>query len=536
MSIALKPRIIFPVVLVYSLFFIAITTYDLALVSDVVPRRLFLSLTLGSVAGGITCLVVMVFTLWLIIGRSEKILTGVAKQLQEIGKGHIRGGCGRADRDTAGAVTVTVDEMSSFLDRTLMKIISASGRLFTSTANLKGAAEECSSGASRQQQEAHAIATAAEEMSQTIDSIARNATTAAETSRSALVVVAEGTEIVRRAVVASTGVERSTEELAGGIGELNNSVQEIGDIVAVIENIADQTNLLALNAAIEAARSGEHGRGFAVVADEVRNLAARTIKATGEISEKIAMVQHGSSMASSAMQESSRQVQNARTRIGEMEDSLRHIADAFEQVNDQISQIATAVEQQTATTHQVSLSIEATSRMSNALFGVSERVTHEATQLGTVTDELLLVLGAFRLGAHYAAATAIEGLSAGEALRSRNRNRQEQELRHAAQRYPYVELFYMTDAAGRQITSNIAADSHGSTTSYGNDGYGMDWSNRPWFRGVRDNNATYISELYRSVATESFCCTIAVPISDERGGLAAVLGADINVARISNLH
>jgi len=71
---------------------------------------------------------------------------------------------------------------------------------------------------------------------------------------------------------------------------LSEEVGRIGEIAALINDIASQTNLLALNATIEAARAGEAGKGFAVVANEVKNLANQTARSTGEISQQIGKI------------------------------------------------------------------------------------------------------------------------------------------------------------------------------------------------------------------------------------------------------
>ena len=126
------------------------------------------------------------------------------------------------------------------------------------------------SGADQATSNVQTVAAAAEELSASIAEIGRQVTQAATVARQA----------------ADEG-QHTNETVAG----LAGAAQRIGEVVALINDIASQTNLLALNATIEAARAGEAGKGFAVVASEVKNLATQTAKATEDITQQIAAVQ-----------------------------------------------------------------------------------------------------------------------------------------------------------------------------------------------------------------------------------------------------
>ncbi len=135
------------------------------------------------------------------------------------------------------------------------------------------------------------IAAASEEMASSMVQVADQSEKASSQAASSGQVAEKGGAVVSDTIKDMRSISEAVSAGAASVSELGKRGEQIGQIIAVINDIADQTNLLALNAAIEAARAGEHGRGFAVVADEVSKLADRTTKATDEIAVSIRAIQ-----------------------------------------------------------------------------------------------------------------------------------------------------------------------------------------------------------------------------------------------------
>jgi methyl-accepting chemotaxis protein len=135
----------------------------------------------------------------------------------------------------------------------------------------------------------------------------------------------------------------TAQKIFSVIEKLTNSTKDIGSFVESIENIAEQTNLLALNAAIEAARAGDAGKGFAVVADEVRKLADQSRNSTEEINTLMKSIQEESMMAIESMEIMKKVSSDQNTAVNKTDNAFSDIANAINSIVMKINDINHAV-------------------------------------------------------------------------------------------------------------------------------------------------------------------------------------------------
>ncbi|OGU13553.1 MAG: hypothetical protein A2076_16650 [Geobacteraceae bacterium GWC2_53_11] len=301
-------------------------------------------------------------------------------------------------RDELGTLVSAFNSFITKMNTLLSQVSEGSEQLSRASKQLNLTSEQMLSEITEVATQSFAVATASEEMAATSGEIAHNCQSVASSSEQASTTAVSGKAVVETTVAVMSRIASEVQGSARTVEKLGVRSNEIGEIIATIEDIADQTNLLALNAAIEAARAGEQGRGFAVVADEVRALAERTTRATREIGGMIKSIQNETNEAVTSMEQGVREVEQGTVEARKSGDALQEILDQVNAVAIQANQIATAAEEQTATTaeisnniHQITTTVQKTTQGAQNTAGASGELARLAEQLRSLVNQFRLV-------------------------------------------------------------------------------------------------------------------------------------------------
>ncbi|MBW8745093.1 MAG: HAMP domain-containing protein, partial [Sphingomonas sp.] len=261
--------------------------------------------------------------------QADLIVTSIGAGLSQLAEGDLTA---RVDVDLAGKFAPLKQDFNramEALQSALEKVAQATSGIRTGSSEIRQASDDLSRRTEQQAASLEETSAAMNQITTTVKQTAADAGQANHQVGEARRDAEESGKIVRRAVEAMGGIERSSAE--------------ISEIISVIDGIAFQTNLLALNAGVEAARAGDAGKGFAVVASEVRALAQRSAEAAKDVKDRITASSH--------------QVGAGVEMVGETGKALDRIIGHITGISELVEGIALGADQQSAGLTQVNIAI-----------------------------------------------------------------------------------------------------------------------------------------------------------------------------------
>ncbi|MGB0833375.1 MAG: methyl-accepting chemotaxis protein [Psychrobium sp.] len=299
--------------------------------------------------------------------------------------------------DEIGSASTALNSMLKKFHDGITKVSDNANLIATAAEETSVITEQNSNLLDEQQNQTTQVATAMEQMTITVESVAQNLNETVDAVKTVDEQSSQGHATMRNTINSVNLLASQIEQASQVIRDFENHSSEIVAVLDVIKGVAEQTNLLALNAAIEAARAGEQGRGFAVVADEVRALAGRTQTSTSEIGAVIDKLKVSAEQAVGAMEQSQTLTQDVVEQSSTAEQAFAEVSNSVASIAEMNTQIASAVEEQRATSVDINRNINSISSISMESAKGSSQTAEASVELANLALTLRNLVSEFKV-------------------------------------------------------------------------------------------------------------------------------------------
>lgn len=306
----------------------------------------------------------------------------------KIASGDLTGRIAIKTSDEMGQLSQDLNAMTDSLVKITKLITEASHSMVSSLTEVRQAAGFQSSGASQQAASINQITASLGEIEKSSAQTKEKAKSLGETAERTRAKGQQGLEAVEQSINGMKVVRDKVQLIAQTILDLSHQTQQVGEITAVVNNLAQQSKMLALNASIEAAKAGEAGKGFAVVATEVRNLAEQSEQATLQVQKILEEIRHGAEKAVMVTEEGTKGVDFGTNLVEQTGDLVRSLSNVIDETAIATEQIEAAIRQESVGIEQITLGMNEINQVTSAFVDSTGQTTEAIDNLALIAKNI----------------------------------------------------------------------------------------------------------------------------------------------------
>ena len=195
-------------------------------------------------------------------------------------------------------------------------------------------------------------------------------------------------DVLQKILTQMEEISSANASIIEGVTDLGKEIENIGDVIAIINDIADQTRIIAFNAELEAVSAGNEGHNFHIVATEIRRLANNTMNSINEIKSYITNIQDAFQKLINSSQEGTDNINDETKLAHQLEDHFDVIREMTDITSVKTNEIKDIIEQQNTSFNQIVITLRQISSGIESFTDLTKSISATANQMQSITTKL----------------------------------------------------------------------------------------------------------------------------------------------------